>query len=49
MQTEKFMVEIIYPDKQPFIDSVSDLVKSEAERLEVEEMVNWIMEEGKNF
>ena len=49
MQLEKLLEGIIEPDKQPFIDSVADLVKTEAERLGVEEMVNWIIEEGKNF
>ena len=49
MQLEKLLEGIIEPDKQPFIDSVADLVKTEAERLEVEDMVNWIIEEGKNF
>ncbi|MCP4398059.1 MAG: TRAP transporter substrate-binding protein [bacterium] len=49
MQLEKLLEGIIEPDKQPFIDSVSELVKTEAARLEVEDMVNWIMEEGNNF
>ena len=43
------MAGIIEPDKQPFIDAVSDLVSSEAKRLGVEDTVNWILEEGKNF
>lgn len=49
MQLEKLLEEIIEPDKQPFIDSVTDFVKGEAKRLEVEDMVNWIMEEGAKF
>ena len=43
------MAGIIEPDKQPFIDSVSDLVSSEAKRLGVEDTVSWILEEGKKF
>lgn len=49
MQLEKLLEEIIEPDKQPFIDSVTDFVKGEAKRLDVEDMVNWIMEEGTKF
>ena len=48
-QLEGKMAGIIEPDKQPFIDAVSDLVSSEAKRLGVEDTVNWILEEGKNF
>lgn len=43
------MAGIIEPDKQPFIDAVADLVKSESKRLGVEDTVNWILEEAKNF
>ena len=43
------MAGIIEPDKQPFIDAVADLVGSEAKRLGVEDTVNWILEESKNF
>jgi len=46
---EKLLAEIIEPDKQPFIDAVTDFVKGEAKRLEVEDMVNWIMAEGAKF
>lgn len=49
MQLEGLMTEIIKPDKQPFMDAVADLVQSEAQRLDVEDMVNWILETGKNF
>jgi tripartite ATP-independent transporter DctP family solute receptor len=49
MQLENLLEGIIEPDKQPFIDAVADLVKTEAERLEVQDMVNWIIEEGANF
>jgi len=49
MQLEKLLAEIIEPDKQPFIDAVTDFVKGEAKRLEVEDMVNWIMAEGAKF
>jgi hypothetical protein len=43
------MSGVIEPDKQPFMDSVADLVKSEAKRLGVEDTVNWILESGKQF
>jgi TRAP-type C4-dicarboxylate transport system substrate-binding protein len=43
------MAGIIEPDKQPFIDAVADLVKSESKRLGVEDTVNWILEEAKKF
>ena len=43
------MAGIIEPDKQPFMDAVSDLVKSEAKRLDVEKTVSWILETGKKF
>ena len=43
------MSGVIEPDKQPFMDSVADLVKSEAKRLGVEDTVNWILETGKQF
>lgn len=42
-------VEIIDPNKQPFIDSVKDLVAAEGKRLRVEKMLNWILETGKQF
>jgi tripartite ATP-independent transporter DctP family solute receptor len=43
------MSGVIEPDKQPFMDAVADLVKSEAKRLGVEDTVNWILETGKQF
>jgi tripartite ATP-independent transporter DctP family solute receptor len=43
------MSGIIKPDKQPFMDAVSDLVKSESKRLKVEDTVKWILETGKKF
>ena len=43
------MAGIIEPDKQPFIDAVADLVKSESKRLGVEDTVNWILGEAKKF
>ena len=49
MQLKDLMTEIIIPDKQPFMDAVADLVQSEAKRLDVEDMLNWILETGKNF
>ncbi|MBD3306470.1 TRAP transporter substrate-binding protein, partial [candidate division KSB3 bacterium] len=49
IQLEKLMTEIIEPDKEPFMQAVSDLVQSEAKRLGVEEMVNWILETSKDF
>ena len=48
-QLEKLLEGIIEPDKQPFIDAVADFVQGEAKRLEVGDMVNWIMDEGANF
>jgi len=48
-QLKGLMSGIIEPDKQPFIDAVADLVNSEAKRLGVEDTVNWILAEGKNF
>jgi tripartite ATP-independent transporter DctP family solute receptor len=48
-QLKSKMAGIIFPDKQPFMDAVSDLVKSEAKRLDVEDTVSWILEEGKKF
>ena len=41
--------EIIEVDKQPFIDAVSELVQAEAERLDVVDEVNYILENGKRF
>jgi tripartite ATP-independent transporter DctP family solute receptor len=48
-QLEKLLEGIIEPDKQPFIDAVADFVQGEAKRLEVGDMVKWIMDEGANF
>ena len=48
-QLESKMSGIINPDKQPFMDAVSDLVKSESKRLKVEDTVQWILETGKKF
>lgn len=48
-QLKGLMSGIIEPDKQPFIDAVADLVKSEAKKLGVEDTVNWILAEGKKF
>jgi tripartite ATP-independent transporter DctP family solute receptor len=48
-QLESLYTEIIEVDKQPFIDAVSPLVQSEAERLGVTDEVNYILEEGKRF
>jgi hypothetical protein len=41
--------EIIEVDKQPFIDAVAPLVQEEAERLDVVDEVNGILEMGKNY
>jgi tripartite ATP-independent transporter DctP family solute receptor len=49
VQLEKLLEGIIEPDKQPFIDAVADFVQGEAKRLDVEDMVKWIMAEGNNF
>jgi tripartite ATP-independent transporter DctP family solute receptor len=43
------MTEIIKPAKQPFIDMVSDFVQTEAKKLGLEEMVGWIIAEGKKY
>jgi tripartite ATP-independent transporter DctP family solute receptor len=48
-QLKDLYTEIIEVDKQPFIDAVSDLVQSEAERLDVVDEVNYILENGKRF
>ncbi len=48
-QLEDLYTEIIEVDKQPFIDAVHDLVQSEAERLDVVDEVNYILENGKRF
>jgi TRAP-type C4-dicarboxylate transport system substrate-binding protein len=48
-QLEELYTEIIEVDKQPFIDAVSDLVQAEAERLEVVDEVNYILENGTRF
>ena len=41
--------QIIEPDKQPFMDSVSTLVNAEAKRLNVEKYVAFVLESGKKF
>jgi tripartite ATP-independent transporter DctP family solute receptor len=41
--------QIIEPDKQPFMDSVSTLVQAEAKRLNVEKTVAFVLESGKKF
>ena len=41
--------EIITPEKQPFIDSVSSLVNEEAKRLDVEKTVTFVLDSGKRF
>ena len=43
------MAGIIEPDKQPFIDAVSEMVSAESKKLGVEDTVNWILETGKKF
>jgi tripartite ATP-independent transporter DctP family solute receptor len=48
-QLADLYTEIIEVDKEPFIDAVSDLVQAEAERLDVVDEVNYILEEGKRF
>jgi len=45
----KEKMTIIHPEKQPFMDAVSDLVKAESTRLGVEDTVKWILETGKKF
>ncbi|RJQ55118.1 MAG: TRAP transporter substrate-binding protein [Desulfobacteraceae bacterium] len=45
----KEKMSIIEPDKQPFMDAVSDLVKAESKRLGVEDTVKWLLEAGKKF
>ncbi|MEM7021626.1 MAG: TRAP transporter substrate-binding protein [Pseudomonadota bacterium] len=49
VQLEDLYTEIIEVDKQPFIDAVSDLVQAEAERLDVVDEVNYILENGQRF
>jgi tripartite ATP-independent transporter DctP family solute receptor len=41
--------EVITVEKQPFIDSVAPMVKTEAARLNVEKIVAFIIESGKRF
>ena len=48
-ELKSLLKEIIEPDKQPFIDAVGDFVQEQAKKLEVADMVNWIMAEGDNF
>jgi tripartite ATP-independent transporter DctP family solute receptor len=41
--------EIVTPEKQPFIDAVAGVVGGEAERLQVQPTVAFILENGKRF
>ena len=41
--------EVITVEKQPFIDSVAPMVKTESARLNVEKIVAFIIESGKRF
>ena len=45
---EKF-TQIITPDKAPFVEAVSPMVKEEAKRLGVEKTVAFILDSQKNF
>ena len=48
-QLRPLFTEIIEPEKQPFIDAVTPLLKEQGEALGVTDEVNYLLESGKDF